>query len=309
MGQRWMGIDLGGTSTRCVVCDDDGALIGLGNAAGGNPRSSVGDPAENLAAAIRAAGATDITAVGIGAAGTGSARRDEMLAILRRGLDLAGIAAPLAVDTDFGIAFRAASPSPEGRLLLAGTGAVAAAFKGWSMTRRFDGLGWLLGDAGSGSWIGREVLRRVAAQLDGRAEATSMTPAVLDHYGIASEPDPAQALVRATDGSRAAEWARLAPVALDAVDDPAANRILDRAADELLSTLSRAGDGPVVLAGGILASPAMRGRIEKIIGPTRHSEHPVAGACALAAAHAGATIDRAALTQALRSALAAPVDL
>lgn len=297
---RFMGIDLGGTSTRCVVSDVDGALLGFGRAAGGNPRSSVGDPAENLAAAIRAAGVPDVDAVGIGAAGTGSARRGEMLNTLRRGLSLAGVAAPTAFDTDFGIAFRAASPSPDGRLLLAGTGAVAARYSNWEMTRRFDGLGWLLGDTGSGSWIGREALRAVAADLDGRGEPTALTAQLLDHYGIADEPDPAQALVRVTDGTRAAEWARVTPFVINSDGDPVASRILDAAAAALTETLSFAGDGATVLAGGVLGADALRRRVEERIGATEYADHPVVGAVALAAAERGATIDREALTRALR---------
>ncbi|SDL17967.1 N-acetylglucosamine kinase [Tessaracoccus oleiagri] len=298
---RFMGIDLGGTSTRCVVSDVDGALLGFGRAAGGNPRSSVGDPAENLATAIRTAGIFDVDAVGIGAAGTGSARRDEMLDTLRRGLSLAGVTAPTAFDTDFGIAFRSASPSPDGRLLLAGTGAVAAQYANWEMTRRFDGLGWLLGDTGSGSWIGREALRAVAADLDGRGEPTVLSGQLLDHYGIADDPDPAQALVRVTDGTRAAEWATVTPFVIGSDGDPVASRILDAAAAALTDTLSYAGDGPTVLAGGVLGAEALRRRVEARIGATEYADHPVVGAVALAAAECGATIDREALARALRN--------
>jgi glucosamine kinase len=297
---RFMGIDLGGTTTRCVVSDVDGTLLGFGRAAGGNPRSSVGDPAENLATAIRAAGISDVDAVGIGAAGTGSARREEMLNTLRRGLSLAGVAAPTAFDTDFGIAFRSASPSPDGRLLLAGTGAVAAAYSRWEMTRRLDGLGWLLGDSGSGSWIGREALRAVAADLDGRGEPTTLSAQLLDHYRIVNEPDAAQALVRVTDGTRAAEWARVTPFVISSDGDPVASRILDAAAAALTDTLSFAGDGPTVLAGGILGAAALRRRVEERIGATEYADHPVVGAVALAADECGATINREALARALR---------
>ena len=43
-----------------------------------------------------------------------------------------------------------------------------------------DGLGWLLGDDGSGFWIGHRVARAVAAELDGRGPSTSLTGRVLD---------------------------------------------------------------------------------------------------------------------------------
>ncbi len=297
---RWMGVDLGGTSTRVVVASSDGDVLAAGRAAGGNPRSSLGDPAENLAAAIRSADPGGVTHVGVGAAGTGSARRDEVLATLRRGLALAGIDAPVTFDTDFGIAYRAAAPGGDGRLLLAGTGAVAARFEDWALVRRFDGLGPLLGDSGSGAWIGREALRAVARALDGCGPATALTTPVLAHLGVApATDDPAQALVRATDGLRPAKWAEFARFVIEHEDDEVAARVLDDAARALLGTLACAGEGPVVLAGGVLAGGGLRRRIKDAVGPAPHAAFPVVGACALAAAAAGGTLDRARLTAAL----------
>lgn len=296
---RFMGIDLGGTSIRAVVTAPDGALLGFGKASGGNPRSSVGEPAENLADAVTVAGQIDVDVVGVGAAGTGSARREEMLDTIRRGLALAGVQAQPVFDTDFGIAFRAAAPAPDGRLLLSGTGAVAAGFQGWAMQRRVDGLGWLLGDTGSGSWIGREVLRAVAASLDGKGPWTRMEAPVLAHFGVAAEDDPCQALVRATDGTRPAQWAEVTPLAMQQSDDPVAARILDEAAAALVATVRAVGDGPVVLAGGVLQAGPLRRRVEAALGECPHAAFPVVGACALAAGAVGATVDRAQLTSAL----------
>lgn len=299
---RLLGLDLGGSSARAVLCDEQGRLLGQGRAAGANPRSAMGDPAGNIAGAVRQAlgGGQAPDAVAVGAAGTGSARRAEVVAIIDDGLARAGVEARAIVQTDLDIAFRAAAPSSDGRLLLAGTGAAAVRYQGWRQIRRADGLGWLLGDAGSGAWIGREVLRRVAASLEGRGPSTTMAVPVLEHLGIRPcDDDLTQRMVRATDGTRAAEWARLAPVALRYEKDPVAAEILDAAARALVSTAQTVGEGATVLAGGLLADGALRRRIEVRLGACVHAQHPVVGACALAAEAVGVALERAALTAAL----------
>ena len=168
-----LGVDAGGTSTRAWACTSSGRVVGRGRAGGANVRSAVGDPAANIAAAVREALAnveSAPVAVCVGIAGT-AARREEVEALVRRGLADAGVdsvavadadahvgsvadadvgAVPQLVLSDLDIAYRAVAPCPTGRLLLAGTGAVAASFVDWRLVDRRDGLGWLLGDAGSG---------------------------------------------------------------------------------------------------------------------------------------------------------------
>jgi N-acetylglucosamine kinase-like BadF-type ATPase len=220
-----LGVDVGGTSIRAVACTPEGGVLGRGSSRGGNFRSSPGDVAQRLSAAIRAAlgsaAALDGLTVCVGAAGAGRARRDEVEALVRRAVaaavqaevgtpgsgapdapaDLSGPDAGLSgadagpldgrdgralLLEDLDIAFRSAAPGPDGTLLLAGTGAVAAAFAQWRQIRRRDGLGWLLGDTGSGVWLGRRVLRAVAAQLDHNGPVTAMTPHVLAMLSLTS---------------------------------------------------------------------------------------------------------------------------
>ena len=50
-----VGVDAGGTSTRCVVATVDGAIVARGRAGGANPRSSGGPPSEALTAALQLA--------------------------------------------------------------------------------------------------------------------------------------------------------------------------------------------------------------------------------------------------------------
>lgn len=291
-------------------------------------------------------------AVCVGAAGAGRARRDEVEDLVRRAIaatlsgpqlaDLVGEPPPDAgpldgrdgralLLTDLDIAYRSAATTPDGALLLAGTGAVAAAFAQWRQIRRRDGLGWLLGDTGSGVWLGRRVLRAVAAELDHTGPATAMTPSVLAMLSLASaqraatvaypraadppaavapadppllglDVDP-QDLVRAVDRLAPAEWGRFAGTALNAAKtDRVAASLVDEAAAGLLATLAAAGadaGGAIVLAGGLLASGALRARIEAAHPGCTYAPFPVVGACAAAAELAGLDLDREALTDAL----------
>lgn len=284
-----LGVDAGGTSTRALACDEAGAVLGRSQAGGANLRSSLGEPEANLRAAIAGClrgRAPDAVCVGL--AGV-QARRDEAVALVERACAAAGVTAHPMVVTDLEIAFRSVSSSPRGRLLLAGTGAIAAGFDDWQPVARRDGLGWLLGDTGSGVWLGRRVLRAVAADLDGGV-TTAMTPAVLAHLGIAGATDP-QRLVAATDGLPPAAWAQLAPVALAwAGRDEVATALVEGCGRGLLATL-RALPGaradPVVLAGGLLAAGPLRARIESAVRVGGFAAEPVRGATRAAAAAVG----------------------
>ncbi|OYO18716.1 N-acetylglucosamine kinase [Enemella dayhoffiae] len=302
-----LGVDLGGSSIRAVLTDGAGALLGQGRAAGGNLRSSVGDPVGNLAAAVRAAldgaglGGDAVAAAAIGAAGAAEARGAEVAEMLGRGLGSAGIAVPARVVPDTEIAYRAVAAHGDGVLLLAGTGAIAVRHRDWVTASRCDGLGWLLGDLGSGAWLGLAALRAVAADLDGRGPATSLTPALLAHLGVTAA-DPRQGLIRAVDPLRAAQFAALTPLVAEHADDEVVADLLDEAADLLwytVRTLGLSNSEELVLAGGLLAGGPVRERIDRRWPGVRHAHQPVVGACALAAAAVGVRLDRHALTEAL----------
>ena len=306
-----LGVDLGGSSIRAVLADEDGRLLGQGRAAGGSLRSSVGDPAGNLKLATRGAllgaGLTghEVTAAAIGAAGAAEARGFEVAQLLARGLHQAGVAAPPIVVPDTEIAYRAVAEDGDGVLLLAGTGAIAVRHRDWVTAVRRDGLGWLLGDLGSGAWLGLAGLRAVAADLDERGPRTALTPALLARLDITAESagDPRQGLIRAVDVMRPAQFAALSPLLAEHAEDPVVAGLLDQAADLLWATVEALGLGEseeLVLAGGLLAGGPVRARIDRRRPGVRHAAHPVVGACALAASAANLTLERDPLTAALR---------
>lgn len=271
-----IGIDAGATNTRCLVVDETGARLARGSAEGANQNSSA-DPALALTSALRdALGALDglepdvprrVQHVTIGIAGAGSAGMTQAEAAARQACRDAGIAARVSVSSDIEIAYaagsssRAGTMSPDGTVLIAGTGAVAAAVADFTVTRRCDGLGYLLGDEGSAVWIGLAAARAVAAAHEGRGPATALSESVLElvraeRPGAPSEPT--QALAAAVYGSPPAALGRFAPlVDRAAVDgDPVATAIVRSAVTALVRSVALVRDPgrpdlPLVIAGAI----------------------------------------------------------
>ncbi|MCU1537560.1 MAG: hypothetical protein JWP82_1911 [Humibacillus sp.] len=269
-----LGIDAGGTSTRAVLLDATGRCLGLGRAGSGNPIASGPQVA---AESLRSASARALDAAGLGGAvvaslsvamaGGSDVTHDPATAsTLQQALLTVGVTAPIVVEPDLLALSFSGSPSPDGYALVAGTGAAAVRVQGGEVVQTCDGLGWLLGDEGSGFWIGREVVRAVATALDARGPATLLA-ALLDE----ALPTPGVAVV-ATEGRLAAlsslvdqlyavppvAMARFAPLAFEAAaaGDVVAAGIVEGAGRALAHTLSAVLDagshGPLVLGGSIL---------------------------------------------------------
>lgn len=180
-GPYVVGIDAGGTKTRCAVLTSDGTVVGSGTAAGANPNSG-GDPVRSLTTALRAAlGSLDpalVRAGVFGIAGAGSAGRPAAVAASRQAWQNAGIRGAPTVVTDIAVAFAAGTTAAKGIVVFAGTGAGAAAISDGEIVRRSDGYGWLVGDEGSAVWLGKEAVRAALAAYDGRGAPTLLAESV-----------------------------------------------------------------------------------------------------------------------------------
>ncbi len=180
-GPYVVGIDAGGTKTRCVVLTLGGALAGSGTGPGANPNSG-GDTAGALTTALREAlGDLDRTHIltGVfGIAGAGSAGRPAAVAAARRAWQAVGLRGSPAVVTDIAVAFAAGTSEPKGIVVFSGTGAGAAVISDGAIVQRADGYGWLVGDEGSAVWLGKEAVRAALAAYDGRGSPTLLTDSV-----------------------------------------------------------------------------------------------------------------------------------
>lgn len=323
-----VGLDVGGTSTTAGVMAADGALLSVVEGPGANFRSSPGSVAEHVGSLLAAVvarvqerlGGTGWTAVAVvaGVAGAGPAGRERAVTLLERATAASGLptAAAPEVVTDPVVAYAAGAPGPDGVLLLAGTGAVALRVAGFAERARSDGLGWLLGDVGSGVWLALAGLRAAAADLDGRGPATALTPAAAAFAaaaGAAGTGDPRQDLVRLTDLRSPAQLGAFARevTACAAGGDAVASGIVAEGVAGLLRSLSVVADGAtdVVLAGSVLTGPGpVRDGVLAALGRpgqgfrVHDAAAPVVGALRLAADRAGWPLsDPAVLTAAVQA--------
>ncbi|MEO6998069.1 MAG: BadF/BadG/BcrA/BcrD ATPase family protein [Terracoccus sp.] len=336
-----LGIDAGGTSTRAVVLDSHGVALGYGRSGSGNPISAGPDVA---AASLRAATAlaladagvtgSTISSTAVAMAGGSSVTDDPTVTTSIRGaLVPTGVTACVSIEKDLLALYFSGTPEPDGYALVAGTGAAAVRVRGGEVEAVCDGLGWLLGDDGSGFWIGREVARAVAADLDGRGPATALTPLLL----AASAPDPTfeqsapqdrsderdvllREIVRRVYALRPVHLARYAPLAFEAArsagethrtHDAVAENIVTRAGHALAATLAAVVtadlEGPLVVGGSVLVHQATVRDIvsdsfseSRTESPQRQQRQPVmvvpdglVGAAVLALRNAGITVDAA----------------
>lgn len=304
-----VGLDAGGTRTRAVL-----APVRAGDAEGGGGGEGVGGPGnaltvpgarltehlvEALAHAVPEGLRSRVVAVAGGFAGASRTAPDEpgrikahaalTVALSRLGID----AASVEIHSDIEAAFASAPGNPaDGLALVAGTGAVAARITARACTTTAGGDGWLLGDDGSGFWIGREAARVVLRMADGRGGPTALATSVGRALGVPEDVLPRETSGPYDEGSRTrardasgphdeGSWTRarreayrmhllpavmaeppvhlagLAPLVTEAARgaDPVATGILETAADHLTSTLRALAPRPgerIVATGGLL---------------------------------------------------------
>ncbi|WP_394940467.1 N-acetylglucosamine kinase [Psychromicrobium sp. YIM B11713] len=308
----FLAVDAGGTSTRAVVLDSSGKCRSLGRSGPGNPVSSGFELAVNsLQDAIQQAIhdseklPENFHSVTLAIAG-GSTQLP--LDRLTSRFSKLGLTGKIVIDSDLLATYCAGTYHSDGYALVAGTGAVCARVKNFSLDRVVDGTGWLLGDGGSGYWIGYHVARAVAADLDGRALSTGMTPLLAARLGLLASsatfegrPVQLQELIRTVYHLRPIELASFATIAFEAAaaQDAVALGILRSAGTALAHSLSAAQlpevDGPVVLGGSILSVDSVI--VEELATGLSGREvfkvpDGLAGAASLALRHGGVQVDQ-----------------
>lgn len=292
MTELYLGADVGGSSTRVAVATAEDGVLAVAVGGPGNP-NVVGPEAS--ARVIRTTaervlhGVPGSVAVAVlGLAGGFRVAADP--AFLTAALP-DRVAGPRVVVSDLAVAFSSATPAWSGCTLIAGTGAVAARVVGDGLEERRDGWGWLLGDGGSGFWLGREAVRATLRTLEEDQPLTGLARAVLAESGARDHPG----LLAACYAHPPTWLAHFAPlVSRWADDDPAAGSVADEAAALLataLAGLSPRADEPVVLGGSVLGTdgPVRRRLVERLSpGLTLLSvDSGIVGATWIAARHVG----------------------
>lgn len=275
-----LGLDAGGTSTRAVLVDGHAQALGYGTGGRGNPTSAGPERAANgvmeaIEKALAASG-TPLSAVSVITAAMAGKRARGGDDWLTDRLSSQGFAGRLTFESDLLAAYYSGSAEPFGYALVSGTGACVIRVAAGHIEATGDGLGWLLGDRGSGFWIGQRVAEAVVQDLDGTGPATSLTPAVIEALAlhpqetrVEGRSNALELVVSALYTKAPIELASLAVLAF-ADDDPVALDILRRAGMHLADTLSAVYTTPatVVVGGSVLGRPGpVRDAFDARLGP------------------------------------------
>ena len=304
-----IGIDAGGTKTVCLLADDRGAIVSRARAGGANLQAVGELQVEKVLHDVmeQAIGDREIVPAAICLGIAGVDRPDDQV-MVRGIMKRIGLKARVLIVNDALVALEAGAPGQPGVVVISGTGSIAYGRNAAGEAARSGGWGYVLGDEGSGYWIGRAALRAVLRAADHRGPSTKLTPMLLEHFQVAQP----QALLHAVYHNH------LSPAAIGALatsvqmafreGDPAAVGILRSAADELeaaalsvacrLDLMSEAFT--FVLSGGIFrAVPWLEQELERRLPVTAPrsvtkvlDREPAEGAVKLALeeARGGATI-------------------
>ncbi|MGB3437988.1 MAG: BadF/BadG/BcrA/BcrD ATPase family protein [Actinophytocola sp.] len=280
-----VGVDIGGTSSRALAVYADGRVAGRGTAGGGNPNSHPPAlAAKRVAEAVAAALPTGSVVAGclLGMAGESKVTDPAVLSVFETALRHAGVGCPIEVVSDAEVAFASATSSPDGTVLIGGTGSVAARIVARRKESWRGGWGWLLGDEGSAYWIGRQAVRSTLAVLQSTEAVGPLGRAVLDAAvaepftdDVAGRRLALSRLITSANAEAPIRLARFASLVSElATTDPAAADIIAEAAGLLIDQahIARApGETtPVVLAGSVIGptSPVGQALRERLSGET-----------------------------------------
>ncbi len=182
MGVRlFAGIDAGGTSTRCLVADGQGHVIGVGQGGPGNsllsgPETAFRGISAAVAGALSNAADAPLAFLHIAAAGT----------VVPNGVgELAGI---VSTGNDAPAALIGALIEEPGAIVIAGTGSACCGQDGRGRMLVEGGWGPLAGDEGSAYAIGREAIRLLARVMDGRDPEGALTSALRARLNARDRP-------------------------------------------------------------------------------------------------------------------------
>jgi N-acetylglucosamine kinase-like BadF-type ATPase len=240
-------VDGGGSHTTAIVATTQGAVLGFGRGGPSNFLSVEATVATRsvLTAIERAtadSGCTDpaLASAAVCVAGVGLVPHSN--AALKT--MLASVPAAVVVDaSDTDAAWTAAFPrGGSGVIAIAGTGAVVVGRGENGRRSQTGGWGHLIGDEGSGYWVGRHGIAAASRAHDGRAEPTLITATLTRRLGLESMDDLREAVyVRGLDRRGIAD---LAPAVFEASDagDPTARQIVAEAAGELALAVEAAAE-------------------------------------------------------------------
>jgi glucosamine kinase len=247
-----IGLDIGGTKTRGVRFED-GVAVADESAGSSNVQNVSRDEAAlNLADLFSRIGGGPVSRVYAGAGGIDT---DDDAAALAALIQPHVPGAKVTVVHDSRLLL-AAGGAATGVAVIAGTGSAAWGRNAAGEEARAGGWGYLLGDEGSGYWLGREAVRHSLRRMNQGLPTDVLTHALLAACGV-DHPNKLIALFHSA-GTGRRFWAQQARLVVDAAaaGHLESQALLDQAgkdlADLAAQVLRNLGiSGPVILGSGL----------------------------------------------------------
>ena len=183
-----LGVDGGQTSTTAVLCDLDGALLGIGRA---GPANHVWEPGgvsrarravtRSVTQALRAAGLPRHHVAEAAFLGMTGAKADGRTDRAVRPHVSAKIC---HISNDMVTALSSVTLGKPGIVVIAGTGTIAYGENARGQSDRTSGWGYLLGDEGGGFWIARQAIAAACRAFDDRTPPTTLIEALIEAAGV-----------------------------------------------------------------------------------------------------------------------------
>jgi N-acetylglucosamine kinase-like BadF-type ATPase len=180
-----IGIDAGGTKTVCLLADEEGQIVSRARGEGANLQAAGELQVEKILHKVMD-DAIDGRAIAPAAIclGIAGVDRPNDAATVRSIMKRIGFNSRVLIVNDALIALETGLPGQSGVVIISGTGSIAYGRNAAGEAARAGGWGYVLGDEGSGYWIGRAALRAVLRAADQRGPATMLTPMLLEHFNV-----------------------------------------------------------------------------------------------------------------------------
>ena len=252
LSKFFVGIDGGGTKCCAVIVDSHGKTLGKGIGGSANAYQNLPQTQTSI---------IDATRLALFEAGLPETLMPELIA----GVGLAGVNVPsvftamnqwqhpfkkMYLTTDLHIACLGAHNGEDGAVIITGTGSCGYSFVN-GKTTIVGGHGFLLGDKGSGAWVGLEAVKAVLLAVDQVGPETIMSTMLCDYLQV-TDMMIVEKLTAATSG----DYAKIARIVLTAAQqhDEVATKIVREAAsyiDAIAEKLLQMGSQRMSILGGL----------------------------------------------------------
>lgn len=275
-------MDGGGTKTHAVITDLHGTILAEHVAGPSNFQIiGVDKAAETIFSLIEMCcesvncGIKNIASVVCGLTGAGRVGDQQRMAdgLKKFAVSKKSKLKKIIIESDARIALEGAFKGDAGIILIAGTGSIAFGKDAKGNVHRVGGWGRMLGDEGSGYFLGRLGLTAVTRHIDGRGEKTILTAMIAKEFGLTDQT----AIINAVYKNNF-DIASVAPLVLKAAEkkDQVCATIIETAVIELAEHIRVAGSkiSPqsskkvktkihVSLIGGLIANDTLISRLLK----------------------------------------------